>query len=113
MIILSLIFAIDPGNLAGESNEIPVLRGLEDIFRDTVSLAIPIAGIVLFVMLLIGGFKYITSGPDPQKVQSAKNTLTYAILGMVLFAMAYLIIAAIGHFTGAETYLKNFLIFID
>jgi hypothetical protein len=59
-------------------------------------------------MLIVGGIKYTTSGGDPKSVESAKKTLTYAILGMVLVASAYLILRLIGEFTGADV--TNFVI---
>jgi hypothetical protein len=68
------------------------------------------AGIALFIMLVVGGFRYITSGGNPKAVESARNTLTYAILGMVLLASAYLILRFIGVFTGAPV--EDFRIFI-
>jgi hypothetical protein len=43
-------------------------------------------------MIIIAGFKYITSGGDTNKVASAKSTLTYAIIGIVVVALAQLIV---------------------
>jgi RsiW-degrading membrane proteinase PrsW (M82 family) len=88
---------------------IPTLQGLEAVFANLVSLIIPAAGIVLFIYLMLGGFRYITAGSDPGKAEGAKNTITYAILGMILLAMAYLIINFIASFTGAS-YLRYFKI---
>lgn len=45
---------------------------------------------VLFVM--IGGFKYITSTGDAQKVNSAKNTIMYALIGLGISAFAPFIV---------------------
>jgi hypothetical protein len=104
-----IIYAIEQQNLAGQNNDIPILRGLEDIFGSFISIAIPAGGIILFIMLLIGGLKYLTSGSSPDKVETAKKTITYAILGIVLLAMAFLILRIIAVFTGAN-YLLNFTI---
>jgi amino acid transporter len=109
MILTPIVYAIESNNLAGAGGDIPILRGLEDIFRDSLSLAIPLAGIILFMVLLFGGFRYITSGSDPGKVESARKTITYAIFGIILFALSYLIIAFITAFTGS-TDLQNFRI---
>jgi hypothetical protein len=65
-----------------------------------VGIAMGFAGIALFVMLLIGGFRYITSGGDPKAAETAKKTLTYAISGMVLIACSYLILRLLSDFTG-------------
>lgn len=53
-------------------------------------------------MLLSGGFKYITAGGDPKGVESAKKTLTYAIGGIVVIALSYLILNLIQTITGAN-----------
>ena len=78
------------------------LSDLEKVFENVVSVALGLAGIVLFVMLIIGGFRYITAGGDPKGIEGAKKTLTYAIAGMVLVALSYLIINFIASFTGAN-----------
>lgn len=47
-----------------------------------------IVGIVAVVMIIIGGFKYITSSGDSSNIQSAKNTILFAIVGLIIVAMA-------------------------
>ena len=80
--------------------DVAQLRDLEGVFGNVVSVVLGLAGVVLFIMLILGGFSYITSGGDPKKVESARNTLTYAIGGMIFIALAYLIIKFIEVFTG-------------
>jgi hypothetical protein len=79
---------------------VPTLKGLEVVFNNVVTVILGLAGVVLFIMLLLGGFSYITSGGDPKKVESARNTLTYAIGGVIFIALAYLILKFIEVFTG-------------
>lgn len=88
------------------------LRYLECIFQNAVQAIIALAGIVVFIMLLIGGFKYITAGADPKAVESAKKTLTYAIGGLVLVAISFLILVFVSEFTGQEAIL-NFRLFYN
>jgi len=78
------------------------LSQLNDVFKNLVSALLALGGIVLFLMLLSGGFKYLTSGGDPKATEGAKNTLTYAISGMVLLVGSYLILRIISDFTGAD-----------
>ena len=82
------------------------LADLEIIVQNLIKAAIGLGGIALFIMLVIGGFKYLTSGGDPKRAESARNTLTYAILGLVLIALAYLILRFIREFTGVDV--ENF-----
>lgn len=57
---------------------------------DTLSVVV---GIVAVIMIVIGGFKYITSSGDSSNIQSAKNTILYAIVGLVIVALAQAIVA--------------------
>jgi hypothetical protein len=43
-------------------------------------------------MLIIGGIKYVVSGGDSKKVTDAKNTVLYAIIGLVIAVFAYAIV---------------------
>lgn len=51
-----------------------------------------IVGVVAVIMIIFGGFRYITSGGDSGKVGSAKNTIIYAIIGLILVALAQIIV---------------------
>lgn len=51
-----------------------------------------IVGVVSVIMIIIGGLKYITSSGDSNNVQSAKNTILYAIIGLVIVALAQIIV---------------------
>jgi glucose uptake protein GlcU len=72
------------------------------IFDRVVGFALGFAGIVLFLLLIIGGFKYITSGGDPKAVEGAKKTLTYAIGGLIVILLSYLILVIIKDITGVD-----------
>jgi predicted permease len=51
-----------------------------------------IVGIVAVIMIIYGGFRYITSGGDSGRVGTAKNTLIYAIIGLIIVALAQFIV---------------------
>ena len=74
---------------------------LETVFQSLVSAILGFAGITLFILLVVGGFKYITSGGDPKAVEGAKHTLTYAIMGLVVLLLSYLVLVLIKTITGA------------
>ena len=78
------------------------LSDLETVFGNVVKSAIALAGIVLFVYLLIGGFKYITSGGDPKAAESAQKTISFAIGGLILILASYLILVLIKTITGVD-----------
>jgi hypothetical protein len=47
-----------------------------------------IGGIAAVIMIIVAGLKYITSGGDSSQVSSAKNTLIYAVVGIIVIAIA-------------------------
>ena len=51
-----------------------------------------VVGVVSVLMIIFGGFKYITSGGDAGGVTGAKNTILYAIVGLVIVALAQVIV---------------------
>lgn len=57
-----------------------------------------ILGIVAVIMIIIGGLRYVLSGGDSGAVTGAKNTILYAVIGLVVAIMAY----AIVHFVTAN-----------
>lgn len=51
-----------------------------------------IVGVASVIMIIVGGFKYVTSSGDSNSVNSAKNTILYALVGLVVVALAQVIV---------------------
>ena len=51
-----------------------------------------VVGAVSVIMIIYGGFKYITSGGDTNGVTAAKNTILYALIGLVIVALSQIIV---------------------
>lgn len=51
-----------------------------------------VVGIVAVIMIIVGGFKYITSGGDSGNVTGAKNTILFAVVGLIIVALAQFIV---------------------
>jgi len=54
-------------------------------------------------MLIFGGFRYVTSGGKQESVTSAKNTIIYAIIGLVIVALAQIIVQFVLNKTSQAT----------
>src|SRR4051812_11673489 len=65
---------------------------INNIVHTTVNLLSFIVGIVAVIMIMIGGFRYITSGGNDTSVTAAKNTILYAVIGLVVVALAQIIV---------------------
>lgn len=70
--------------------------GANDSVNNAVKLGLnlfsAIVGIISVVMIIMGGIRYITSGGDSGKVTSAQNTVLYAVIGLVVVALAQIIV---------------------
>jgi Type IV secretion system pilin len=65
---------------------------INNIVHTIVNLLSALVGIVAVIMIIVGGFRYITSGGNDTSVTSAKNTILYAIIGLVVVALAQIIV---------------------
>lgn len=64
---------------------------INDTIPTIINFFLAIIGAVAVIMIIIGGFRYVTSGGDSGSVTSAKNTIIYAIIGLTVVAMAQFI----------------------
>lgn len=65
---------------------------VQKIVNQVVNVFSWVVGVVSVIMIIYGGFKYITSGGDSNGVTSAKNTILFAIVGLVIVALAQVIV---------------------
>ncbi|MBQ5812308.1 hypothetical protein IIW29_01905 [Candidatus Saccharibacteria bacterium] len=68
------------------------LFGDTGVFKQITNTILYIVGIIAVIMLIIGGIKYVISGGDAKKVTDAKNTVLYAIIGLVIAFLAFAIV---------------------
>ena len=65
---------------------------INGIIKTVINIFSVIVGVVAVIMIIIGGLRYITSGGDSGNVSGAKNTIIYAIIGLVVVALAQFIV---------------------
>lgn len=81
------------GAEAARCDECPAdLFGDNGAFKKITNTVLYIVGIIAVIMLIIGGIRYVISGGDAKKVTDAKNTILYAIIGLVIAFFAYAIV---------------------
>jgi hypothetical protein len=66
--------------------------GISGLVKTIINILSIIVGVVAVIMVIIGGFRYITSGGKQESVTGAKNTILYAIIGLVIVALAQIIV---------------------
>jgi hypothetical protein len=82
--------------------QIVTLQCIPQVFDNIVTFALTLAGAVALVFLIIAGYKFINSSGDPKKVEEARKTGVYAIIGLLLVLFSFAIVKFIAVFTGAE-----------
>lgn len=69
-----------------------LLKGNGGIVNTIVNVMLFIVGVLSVIMIIFGGIRYVTSGGDQAKVTSAKNTIMYSVVGLIVAIVAYALI---------------------
>lgn len=92
----------DGASAARGVNQSADLFGQTGTFRTITNVLLYLIGAISVIMLIIGGLRYVISGGDSTAVQNAKNTILYAIVGIIVAILAYAIVGfVISSFTGS------------
>ncbi len=106
----ALVMAADPAPASQSATKSAVCDGLSqvgggscdanapgqtnvgDTIKQGISILSIIVGVAAVIMIIVGGLRYVLSGGDSGNVSSAKSTIMYAIVGLVVAALAQLIV---------------------
>lgn len=93
--------AVQQGIQAAQGDGVPTtLLGDTGIITTIINILLFIAGALAVIMLIFGGLRYTVSGGNASSVTAAKNTILYAIVGLIIAFLAY---AAVNWVLGAIT----------
>jgi hypothetical protein len=81
---------------------IPQIKCLPELFSRLTYFAFLFAGTAAVALIIWGGIKYVRSGGDQKQVQSARQTITFAILGLIIILSSVFIIQFISNLTGTD-----------
>lgn len=76
----------------GDNTPSNLLNGDSSIVRRAINMLLYAVGILSVVMLIWGGLRYVVSGGKKESVGAAKNTILYAIIGLLIALFSYAII---------------------
>lgn len=98
-----MALTVQEGADAAKVDEMPTdLIGQNGIIHRFTSIALYAIGAISVIMIIWGGLRYITSGGDNKKITDAKNTILYAIIGLIIAVLAYAIIQFVLESLGAK-----------
>ncbi len=81
-------FAVAPIKITADDIQAPKINATGDTLRAGLGTVYLWAGIVCVIVMIIGGIRYTTSAGDSSGIQSAKNTIMYGVVGLVVILMA-------------------------
>ena len=79
---------------------------LEAVFISLLTVSLAGVALTCMIMLLVGGFGFLTAGGDKEATAKAQRTLTYGLIGLLVALSAWIIINFLGNFLGL-----NFTVF--
>ncbi|MCX6741326.1 MAG: hypothetical protein NTY61_02935 [Candidatus Parcubacteria bacterium] len=82
-------------NAARVAGLVPSQTDLTVIIGSIISIVIQFLGIIAVIIVLIGGFIWMTSGGDSEKIKKARDLMTNGIIGLVIIILAYAIVTFI------------------
>jgi cytochrome bd-type quinol oxidase subunit 2 len=86
---------------AGKSNANP--NDLGDTAKKIVNILSAVVGAIAVIMIIVGGLRFITSAGNEASIKSARGTIIYAVVGLVIVALAQIIVHFVIHTTTTNT----------
>lgn len=88
---------------------VATIQGVSCLVANVLSVALTVIGLAGFIMLIVGSLKWLLSGGSSQNVDSAKKTMTYAVVGLIVALSSFMIINLIAQFTGVNVITEFFI----
>ena len=100
----AMALTVQEGAEAARADSMPTeLIGPEGVFTRITNVVLYIVGAISVIMLVWGGVRYIISGGDSKKITDAKNTILYAIIGLIIAVLAFAIVNFVLNVIGSVT----------
>jgi len=87
--------------------DVPTINCLPIVFQNVANAFLTFSGVVAIFLIVWAGIRFITSGGDAKQVASSRQTLTFAIVGLIIVLLAYFFVFAIGYLTKTTDCITN------
>jgi hypothetical protein len=84
------------------SDGVATIQGITCVLQNLLSPIPALIALVAIGMIIMAGIRIINAGSDPKALASAWATFTYALIGLILLAVVWLVLILIKNFTGAD-----------
>lgn len=85
-----------------KGTDVATLACIPVIIKLVINAALVFSGVIALVLIIYSGIKYIMSRGDQTKIDEAKKTLTYAIIGLIVIFLSFFIVQLISQLTGVS-----------
>lgn len=96
---------INSGQWEGEgcaSNGVATIKGLECLLQNIISPVPSLIALIAVAMIIMAGFRIINAGPDTKAYASGWATFSYAVVGLILLSVVWLILVIVSKYTGTD-----------
>jgi len=83
-----------------ENGDVATLACIPIIIKNVVNASLVLSGVIALVLIIYSGTKYIMSRGDQTRIEEAKKTLTFAIIGLIVIFLSFFIVQLISTLTG-------------
>lgn len=89
--------AVNPYGACGANSDSAICKGQDEslsekIVKPTINIILWVVGVSAVIVIIVAGLKYVTSAGNPSAISSAKTTILYAVIGLVIAILAYAIV---------------------
>ena len=88
---------------AGQAGYDPSVTSPESIIAKVISTALSFLGVIFLILMIYGGFLWMTARGNDQQVDKAKNVIIAAVIGLIIVVSAYAITYFVVSELGGET----------
>lgn len=92
LLTVNLINKLAVNTTAPQVDGIPDLT-FPQIATNIINTLLFIVGALAVIFIIVGGIQYVISSGDPKRIDTAKNTITYAVVGLVVSILAFAIVS--------------------
>ncbi len=100
--LTSYAFASAPDWSTCSVNGVATLNCVPVVFQYLLNAAFVFAGITCVIFIFVGGYRLLFSGGDPKQLEGARQTITYAIIGLILILLSVAFLNFISLVTGVS-----------
>lgn len=90
----------------GNATDVATLDCVPIIFLNVLNALLAFSGITAILMFLMGSFRFMNSHGDAKKLEGARNTFVYGLIGLTIVLTSFLLMNIISVVTGVPCILK-------